>query len=290
MNIQDIFQMTHNAEMRLAKRIARSGVCSRRDAEKRIENGTVTVNGHTITQCATTVTPNDSIAVDGKTLPDIEPVRLWAYHKPTGVITTNRDALGRKTIYDTLPPTMPRVMSIGRLDLNSEGLLLLTNDGDFARALELPKNAWMRTYRVRIHGTIKPQALRELENGITINGIQYGKIIVEPETEQTASNVWIRVTLSEGKNREIRRVMNHLGYKVSRLIRIAYGPFSLHVVPRGDVQEITTGQIRQKILKQKPKKTWAKAKPKRTKPNQNRTKKLPTTTLRKSPEGKKVKG
>ena len=271
MDIKQIFAnatTANTAPVRIAKRIARSGICSRRNAEKLIINGAVTVNGTPITSPALHITHTDTITVNGSSLPPFESLRLWLYHKPVGVVTTTRDERGRKTVFDTLPADMPRVISIGRLDIHSEGLLLLTNDGDFARALELPENQWHRTYRVRVHGTVDSRALKALQNGITIDGVHYGKIVAELETAQTASNVWLRVTLTEGKNREIRRVMTHLGYKVNRLIRTAYGPFTLPPIARTEVREVTAVQIRQKILQQKPKKSWAKAKP-RT-PNKKR--------------------
>jgi len=258
-------------EMRIAKKIARSGVCSRRVAEKYILDNMVKLNGTIINDPATNVKDNDIITVDNVKIPDVETARIWLYHKPNGYITTNRDELGRKTIFDNLPSDMPRVITIGRLDLNSEGLLLLTNDGDLARSLELPNNGWNRTYKVRLHGNIIQKKLDDLKNGITINGIKYREIKAKLITPQTASNVWVEITLTEGKNREIRRVMEHLGYKISRLIRISYGPFSLDNLAKGAVKELTNGQIRQKIMGEKPKKSWAKAKPKKNKPNSKKS-------------------
>ncbi|MGB1361365.1 MAG: pseudouridine synthase [Alphaproteobacteria bacterium] len=265
--MSDIKEVDTNNDMRLAKRIARSGVCSRRDAEVLITEGKVKVNGKVVDNPATNVSIKDKIIVEDNPLPDMEALRLWLYHKPVGYITTSRDELGRKTIYDNMPDGMPRVITVGRLDLNSEGLLLLTNDGDFARSLELPNNGWKRTYKVRVHGRISKNKLASLEKGITIDGIKYGSIAAEIIGEQTASNVWVQITLNEGKNREIRRVMEHLGYKVSRLMRVSYGPFNLSTLKKGEVREVTSGQIRQKVMGEKPKKSWAKAKPKKNRPN-----------------------
>ncbi len=254
----------NNTEMRIAKAIARAGVCSRRDAEKLITDERVSVNGKMITSPATTVRPADKVVVDGKKIPAFEPTRLWLYHKPAGLITTNRDDKGRDTIFNDLPAEMPRVISIGRLDLNSEGLLLLTNDGDFARKLELPSNGWERTYRVRVHGRIDTRRLKALESGITIEGVRYDAIKAHMENkEQISANTWLKVTLTEGKNREIRRVMEHLGYPVNRLIRVSYGQFALNDIKKSEVREVTQGQIKLKALGEKPKASWAKAKPKK---------------------------
>ena len=252
-----------NMEMRLAKAIARAGICSRRDAEKLIVDERVSVNGKMVVSPATTVHTTDKIVVDGKKIPAFEPTRLWTYYKPCGLVTTNRDEKGRETIFEDLPQDMPRVITIGRLDINSEGLLLLTNDGDLARTLELPSNGWERTYRVRVHGRLNAERLKSLENGITIEGVKYDSIKATMENdEQISSNTWIKVTLVEGKNREIRRVMDHLGYPVNRLIRVSYGPFSLSDMNKSEVREVTAGQIRLKALGEKPKASWAKAKPK----------------------------
>jgi 23S rRNA pseudouridine2605 synthase len=200
---------------RIAKVIARAGLCSRRDAEKLIESGRVTLNGRQVTPPAPLVTPGDTVAVDGTPLPDKEPPRLWRYHKPSGLVTSHKDPQGRPTVFDRLPGGLPRVISVGRLDLNSEGLLLLTNDGDLARELELPAQGWLRRYRVRIHGRPDPVKLAALENGVTVEGVNYGSIKAVLE-RQTGANAWISVSLREGKNREIRRVMEYLGMPVSR--------------------------------------------------------------------------
>jgi 23S rRNA pseudouridine2605 synthase len=223
--------------MRIAKALARAGLCSRRDAERWIEDGRVRVNGKTITSPALDVSPSDRIEVDGKPLPDAEPIRLWRYHKPRGLVTTHRDPEGRPTVFDKLPPEMPRVVSIGRLDLNTEGLLLLTNDGALARHLELPATGWLRRYRVRAHGSIDQAALDKLKNGITIDGVRYGPVEATVDRPQGA-NVWLTIALREGKNREVRKILNTLGLDVNRLIRVSYGPFQLLDLAPGAVEAV----------------------------------------------------
>ena len=220
---------------RIAKHIARAGVCSRREAEARIADGRVTVNGELITSPALNVTAADSITVDGKPLPDREPARLWRYHKPRGLVVSARDEKDRQTIFDSLPANMPRVLSVGRLDMDSEGLLLLTNDGGLARHLELPSTGWSRKYRVRVQGHVDPEALEALAGGITIDGIRYGEISARLD-RQMPSNAWLNIAIREGKNREVRRIMEHLGHQVSRLIRVSYGPFQLGDLESGGVE------------------------------------------------------
>jgi 23S rRNA pseudouridine2605 synthase len=228
---------------RIAKVMARAGLCSRRDAERWIVDGRVSVNGTTLKSPAITVVPGDRILVDGKPLPVTEATRLFRYHKPVGLVTTARDEKNRATVFDKLPPGLPRLISVGRLDLNSEGLLLLTNDGGLARYLELPANALKRRYRVRVHGAVTAAHLAKLARGVTVDGMNYGAIEARPiearmERGQTGANVWLEVTLKEGKNREIRKVMAHLGLQVNRLIRTAYGPFELADLPAGSVEEV----------------------------------------------------
>jgi 23S rRNA pseudouridine2605 synthase len=237
--------MTTNQEEkgeRIAKRLARAGVCSRRDAERLIEAGRVTLNGEVLETPAVTVTDKDQISVDGKPVAVIEPTRLWLYHKPAGLVTSHRDEKGRDTIFDHLPKTLPRVISVGRLDLNSEGLLLLTNDGSLSRHLELPATGWVRKYRVRALGKTTQAKLDKLQNGVRIDGISYGAIQSELQ-ESSGANIWINVALKEGKNREIRRVFEYLGLTVNRLIRIAYGPFELGELKAGAVKEISAAQM-----------------------------------------------
>ena len=242
---------SHLMSERIAKVIARAGLCSRRDAERWIADGRVAVNGTTLSTPAFTVTPDDKIVVDGKPLPTVEPARLFLYHKPVGLVTTARDEKGRATVFDNLPLRLPRVVSVGRLDLNSEGLLLLTNDGALARHLELPANAWKRRYRVRVHGKVRLADLAKLAKGVTVDGINYGRIeaILDPgpAKERSATNTWLLVTLQEGKNREIRKVMNHLGLEVNRLIRTAYGPFELGQLPPGSVSEVPPATLRRHL-------------------------------------------
>ena len=222
---------------RIAKHIARAGVCSRREAEARIAAGRVTVNGETILSPALNVSAADSITVDGKPLPPREPARLWRYNKPRGLIVSDRDEKGRQTVFDTLPDSLPRVLSVGRLDLDSEGLLLLTNDGGLARHLELPSTGWSRKYRVRVQGQVDAAALEPLADGITIDGIRYGRVTARLD-RQMASNAWLTVAIREGRNREVRRIMEHLGHQVSRLIRVSYGPFQLGELPSGSVDAV----------------------------------------------------
>jgi 23S rRNA pseudouridine2605 synthase len=231
---------------RVAKAIARAGLCSRRDAERLIADGRVTVNGHRLETPATLVGPEDRIEVDGEPLEARERTRLWLFHKPKGLVTTNRDPEGRPTIFSVLPALLPRVMTVGRLDINSEGLLLLTNDGGLARVLELPATGWLRRYRVRAHGRIEQPALDALRHGVTIDGIVYGAIEAEIDRLQGA-NIWLTVGLREGKNREVRRVLEHLGLAVNRLIRISYGPFQLGELQPGEVREIRGRTLRDQL-------------------------------------------
>jgi 23S rRNA pseudouridine2605 synthase len=232
---------------RIAKVIARAGLCSRRDAERWILDGRVSVNGATLESPAFTVGPNDRIIVDGKPLPASEAPRLFLYHKPAGLVTTMRDEQNRPTVFAYLPRGLPRVVSVGRLDLNSEGLLLLTNDGGLARYLELPANALKRCYQVRVHGAVKAAHLARLAQGITVEGVNYGPIEARMERAQTAANVWLTVALKEGKNREIRKVMAHLGLQVGRLIRTAYGPFELGDLPSGSAREVKPEILKAKV-------------------------------------------
>jgi 23S rRNA pseudouridine2605 synthase len=223
---------------RIAKRLARAGICSRRDAEKLIAEGRVSVDGQVLSTPATLVTDASIITVDGKAIGAPERTRVWRYHKPRGKLTTNRDPQGRATIFEDLPRGIPRVISVGRLDFNSEGLLLLTNDGALARKLELPETGWMRRYRVRAFGRIGDGEIARLARGITVSGIRYGAIEAQLDRQQ-GDNVWLTMGLREGKNREIRKVLEALGLKVSRLIRTAYGPFQLGRLEPGEIEEVS---------------------------------------------------
>ena len=231
---------------RIAKRIARSGLCSRRDAERWIADGRVAVDGAVLTSPAVTVTDASLVTVDGAPLPSPERARLFRYHKPAGVLTAARDPEGRPTLYDRLPAGLPRLMPIGRLDLTSEGLLLLTNDGDLKRRLELPATGWLRRYRVRVHGRIDEAALATLERGITIDGFAYGPIEAKLDRVQ-GSNAWLTVALREGKNREIRKVMEHFGWTVTRLIRVSFGPFQLGKLAPAAVEEVPGKVLREQL-------------------------------------------
>lgn len=235
---------------RVAKVIARAGVCSRRDAERMIIVGRVAVDGIVLISAAMNVTEQNFITVDGKPLKVAERTRLWLYHKLPGTMTTTDDPKGRPTVFDDLPPEIPRVVSVGRLDYNTEGLLLLTNDGELARYLELPRNAWPRRYRVRVNGHIDQEMLASVANGVTISGIRYGPIKIEfEESHDGGPNRWLSVTIHEGKNREVRNIMAFLGLKVKHLIRVEFGPFSLGGLPRGQIEEVQQRVLRKSLSK-----------------------------------------
>lgn len=261
---------------RIAKVMARAGLCSRREAERWIAAGRVAVDGVVLTSPAVTVGAGNRVEVDGVVLPASEPVRLWRYHKAAGLLTTQSDPEGRRTIFDALPSALPRVISVGRLDLNSEGLLLLTNDGELARRLELPATGWVRRYRVRVHGRPQADALAALAKGVTVEGIRYAPVDAELEG-QTGANAWLAMALKEGKNREVRRVCEYFGWRVNRLIRVSYGPFQLGHLKRGAIEEVPArvlaDQLGMSPAGRSPKK-WAKKKPRKTsKPNANRRRK-----------------
>lgn len=238
--------MAEEGKERIAKAMARAGLCSRRDAERWIAEGRVAVNGTVLDSPAFTVGPEDKVVVDGKPMPQSESTRLFLYHKPAGLVTSARDEKGRATVFDKMPKGLPRVVSIGRLDLNTEGLLLLTNDGGLARHLELPATGWKRRYRVRAYGHITQEKLDTLKKGITIEGVRYKGIEAMLEKTQGA-NCWIVMTLVEGKNREIRKVMEALGLKVNRLIRVAYGPFQLGNLEKGAVKEMPRKVVKEQV-------------------------------------------
>lgn len=233
---------------RIAKFLARAGVCSRRDAERLIAEGRVKLNGKVLDTPAIKVTAADKIVVDGRPIGAVEPTRLWRYHKPSGLVTTHRDPAGRNTVFEHLPPDMPRVISIGRLDLTSEGLLLLTNDGELARRLELPANGWLRRYRARAFGRVSQEELDALKDGITVEGVRYGSIEAKLE-RGSGANSWINLALTEGKNREVRRVLDAFGLKVNRLIRTSYGPFQLGTLEPGAVEEIPRRVLKDQLGK-----------------------------------------
>jgi len=229
---------------RIAKYLARAGIASRREAEAMIERGEVRINGRKLTTPAFKVTGREDIRVNGKPIKAHEPTRVWRYHKPSGLITTTSDPEGRRTIFEELPKSLPRTITIGRLDLTTEGILLLTNDGGLARAMELPKTGFIRHYRARAHGKITQDELDTLKGGVTLDdGTRYTSIEAELERE-TGTNNWINVRLTEGKNREVRKALEHLGLKVNRLIRTQYGPFELGDLRPGAVEEISAEQLR----------------------------------------------
>lgn len=264
---------------RIAKALARAGVGSRRDIERMIGEGRVALRGETLKSPALNVTSLEGVTVDGEAIGLVRETRLWRYHKRKGTLTTHKDPEGRRTVFDQLPKHMGRVISIGRLDMNTEGLLLLTNDGELARWLELPANAIVRRYRVRAHGRVDEKALEKLIDGATIDGIHYGPIEAKLEKSQGA-NSWLTVAIREGKNREVRRVMEHLGLAVNRLIRTHYGPFTLGTLPDGAVAQVQDSQLHDVLgdffktetksvaAPRKPRdpSKWAKAKPKPVKP------------------------
>lgn len=240
--------------MRIAKRIAHAGLCSRRDAEEWITAGRVSVNGETLTTPAFKVTQDDTIIVDGKQIAggSID-TRLFLYHKAAGLVTTHKDDRDRRTLFDAIRETqskdVPRLVSVGRLDLNTEGLILLTNDGELSRYLELPATGWSRKYRVRVNGRVNEKRLAALKAGITVEGIHYGSIEAKLEQPQKTANAWISMVLREGKNREIRRVMEALNLQVNRLIRVSYGPFNLGKLPRGELQEVPQEPMKAQLAK-----------------------------------------
>ena len=231
---------------RIAKRLARAGISSRRDAEDMVLAGRVKVNGVVLTTPAHNVSPGDVIHIDNELLPPIERTRLFLFHKPGGVVTTNRDPEGRKTVFDVLPADLPRLITVGRLDINTEGLMLLTNDGGLARLLELPTTGWLRRYRARVHGKVDEKRLHELKDGIAVDGVFYGSIEASLDREQ-GSNAWLTISLREGKNREVKNVLGALGLEVSRLIRVSFGPFQLGELPEGAVQELKGRMLRDQL-------------------------------------------
>ena len=239
----------NNETHRVAKVIARSGFCSRREAERLIKNGRVKVNEKIITSPALNIKKDSEISIDDQPIRKWERTRLWLYHKPSGLLTTNSDPQGRPTIFDRLPVDLPRLMSVGRLDLNSEGLLLLTNDGDLSRFLELPKTGWSRKYRVRIFGKIEQQQLDKLREGISLKGINYSPMGITLDS-QGKTNSWLTVVLKGGKNREIRETFGSFGLRVNRLIRIAYGPLNLGGLGKAEIVELESDTLQKKILKE----------------------------------------
>ncbi len=232
---------------RIAKVIARAGICSRRDAENLILNGKVKIDGKLIDSPAIKVTSANKIMVDNKPLPKIDAARLWIFHKPRGCLTTNKDPANRTTIFELMPKTLPRVITIGRLDYNSEGLLLLTNDGGLARHMELPASGWIRRYRARAYGAINLEAIGKIRQGVTIDDLQYEPAEIEIEKSGSGDNSWVNVAVKEGKNREVRKLLAFAGLEVNRLIRTEYGPFRLGAINRCAVVEIAAAEFKEKL-------------------------------------------
>ena len=289
---------------RIAKVLARAGVNSRRGVERMIEEGRIALDGKVLESPAVLVTSLKGITVDKETIGEVEDTRLWRFHKPKGMLTTHNDPQGRPTVFENLPEHLPRVISVGRLDMNTEGLLLLTNDGELARWLELPANAIVRTYRVRAHGFVREHQLKALKNGITIEGVHYGSIDATIERAD-AANCWLNVSISEGKNREVRRVMEYLGLNVNRLIRTNYGPFSIGTIKRQATAEVNKKQLTDVLkeffaqrqgtvaVEEKSKvdpTKWAKAKPKKSKPGDKRRRKPRIDDGEFKPKSKRPRG
>ncbi len=278
---------------RIAKVIARAGLCSRREAEKLIAAGRVEVDGQVIETPATLVTRANKVRVDGQALPAPEPARLWRYHKPKGQITTRHDPQGRPTVFDHLPPDLPRLQPVGRLDLTTEGLLLFTNDGGLKRRLELPATGWVRRYRVRVFGKVTQDQLDGLAEGVTVHGIRYGPVVAKLERQLT-SNCWLTIAIKEGKNREVRRICEHLELGVNRLIRMSYGPFQLGRLKPGEIEEVPGTILAEQLggdgpekAAKRPRTGWAKSRPKtRGKPGraQSGRKKDPRHANRRGPK------
>ena len=273
---------------RVAKWIARSGLCSRREAEAWVEAGRVSLDGRRLDSPAATAERASQITVDGRPLPEPEGPCLWRFHKPRGLLTTTKDPQGRPTVFQRIRDQLgelPHMMPVGRLDMNSEGLLLLTNDGGLKRRLELPQSGWLRRYRVRVFGRVSEERLAELAKGISVEGQDYGPIAAQLD-EQRGANAWLTMGLREGKNREIRRVCEHLGWQVNRLIRISYGPFTLGKLPRGQIAPVPRGQLAE-CLGEKPKTAekigTAKAKPRPTKPGARKAASRKTHTSKTAP-------
>ena len=231
---------------RIAKVIARAGICSRRDAERLIAEGRVKLNGTLLKSAAVNVTEKDVIAVNGKPLPRKEVTKLWRYHKPAGLVVSNHDPEGRATIFEKLREQLPRVVSIGRLDINTEGLLLLTNDGELARFLELPATGWIRRYRVRAYGIVNSAALQAIAKGVEIDGVKYGPVEAKIDKTQ-GDNQWLTIAIREGKNREVKKICEYLGLKVNRLIRVSFGPFLLGEMARGAIEEVPPKNMKAQI-------------------------------------------
>ena len=231
---------------RIAKWLSRAGVASRRDVERLLAEGVIKLNGRTVSHPATFVSAGDVVQINGRVVDKPDRTRVWRYHKPEGLVTTHRDPEGRPTVFEKLKHQLPRVVSVGRLDLTSEGLLLLTNDGGLARQLELPSTGWLRRYRVRVFGVPNEGALKSLAHGVTVDGVRYGPIEAGVDARK-GDNTWLTISLREGRNREVRRVMAHLGLSVSRLIRVAYGPFQLGTLERGGIEEIPARVLREQL-------------------------------------------